>query len=372
MTKNPLGVAIVGCGVIGRAHAEVIAEIAGLRVVALIDERQQATSVLAEGVANATGSAPGEYRSLDNALSTDESIDVVVIATPSGLHVDLAITALAAGKHVVIEKPIDVDLARAAHLVAAARAARSHGQLCTVISQHRFDGENVELAEAIAAGRLGRVTSAIATVPWWRSQEYYDSGAWRGTWALDGGGALMNQGVHTVDLLLWFLGTPITVSAEIGRLAHTGIEVEDTAVAAVTFESGALGLIHATTAGFPGLPVRIQVQGDQGSAVIDGENLAIVPEADDAMDPGVPSGEGIDDSLSTEWVGHVRQYRDLVRAIDGEIEPHVTVEDAFLALATVRAVYVSAAIGRRIQIADVIAGEFDHVEIKVPSATSRA
>lgn len=368
MTKNPLGVAIVGCGVIGRAHAEAIAEVAGLRVVALIDERDQATMALAKGVANETGSAPGEYRSLDDALIADEHIGVVVIATPSGLHVDLATTALAAGKHVVIEKPIDVDVARAAHLVRAARAARLHGQLCTVISQHRFDGENLELAETITDGRLGRITSAIASVPWWRSQDYYDSAAWRGTWALDGGGALMNQGVHTVDLLLWFLGTPVSVSAEIRRLAHDGIEVEDTAVATVTFESGALGLIHATTAGFPGLPVRIQVQGDQGSAVIDGEELVIVPEAEDAMPLGVPSGEDVDDALSTAWVGHVRQYRDLESAINGGSEPRVTAEDAFLALATVRAAYVSAAIGQRIEIADVIAGKFDDVVIEVPSA----
>ena len=224
MTEYSLGVAIVGCGVIGRAHAEVITEVEGLRVCALIDDREQPASALALEIKEATGLGPGEYRSLDDALNADESIDVVAIATPSGLHVELAVNALAAGKHVVIEKPIDVDVVRAARLIAASKAARARGQLCTVISQHRFDDENVELAQTISEGRLGRVTSAIASVPWWRSQEYYESGAWRGTWALDGGGALMNQGVHTVDLLLWFLGTPVSVSAEIGRLGHEGIE----------------------------------------------------------------------------------------------------------------------------------------------------
>lgn len=365
MTQKPLSVAIVGCGVIGRAHAEVIAEVEGLRVGALIDERRQATSVLAQEVTNATGSTPGEYRTLAEGLASDTSIDVVVIATPSGLHVELATAALDAGKHVVIEKPIDVEVARAARLVTTAREARSHGQFCTVVSQHRFDDANMALAEAITTGRLGRITSAIASVPWWRSQEYYDSGAWRGTWALDGGGALMNQGVHTVDLLLWFLGTPVSVSAEIGRLAHEGIEVEDTAVATVTFESGALGVIHATTAGFPGLPVRLQVQGTQGSAVIDGEELSILPGADA---PTPPPGSRAEEVLGTAWVAHLRQYRDLVTAIDGDTEPRVTAQDAFLALATVRAVYIAATLGRRVRIADVMAGNFDDVVIEVPGA----
>lgn len=367
MTEYSLGVAIVGCGVIGRAHAEVIAEVEGLRVCALIDDREQPASALALEIKEATGLAPGEYRSLDDALNADESIDVVAIATPSGLHVDLAVNALAAGKHVVIEKPIDVDVVRAARLIAASKAARTRGQLCTVISQHRFDDENVELAQTIAEGKLGRITSAIASVPWWRSQEYYDSGAWRGTWALDGGGALMNQGVHTVDLLLWFLGAPVSVSAEIGRLGHEGIEVEDTAVAVVTFESGALAVLHATTAGFPGLPVRIQVQGTQGSAVLDGEELTIVPQQDEVPSQRGPSADG---ALNTAWVGHVRQYRDLVGAIDGKTEPRVSVGDAFQALATVRAVYVAATTGQRIRIADVIAGQFDDVVINVPARAS--
>src|SRR5207237_9057935 len=161
----------------------------------------------------------------------------------------------------------------------------------TVISQHRYGTASEVVFKAVRSGRLGRVTSGNAVVSWWRSQAYYDSAGWRGTWALDGGGAVMNQGIHTVDLLVWFLGEPVEVFAWTGCLAHERIEVEDTAVATIRFAGGVLGVIQATTAAYPGMNARVQLHGDRGSAVIDDDRLAYFHTAQ-AGRPGRALGPG--------------------------------------------------------------------------------
>jgi predicted dehydrogenase len=293
----------------------------------------------------------------------------------------VSVSVLESGRHLVVEKPLDVSIAAGARVAAAAAAAPA-GTVASVISQHRFDPASVAVHDAVVAGRFGRITSGIATVSWWRSQEYYDSGKWRGTWELDGGGAVMNQGVHTVDLLLWFLGRPVDVTAHTALLAHERIEVEDTVTAIVRFESGALATLHATTAAYPGVTVRLHVMGDGGSAVIDDDELAYfhsrelaaavatgdggagpagrrqngkedqsasVLPAEDSADPGGPGVSGM-------FAGHRRQYRDIVEAIRTGRRPGVTVEDAMLALATVQAVYESARTGAPVRVADVLAG----------------
>ncbi|MCU7730842.1 Gfo/Idh/MocA family oxidoreductase [Actinoplanes sp. KI2] len=257
--------ALVGAGVIGNHHGRVLSDLADrLELVAVAD------NVLAKAVDLAAAYGGVAYASLGAALAAAE-IDVVVVCTPTGLHGEVAIEALSAGKHVIIEKPAEVTVARTDEII---RARQKAGTLVTVISQHRFDPATERTLAAIAAGELGRVTSGIASVDWWRGQSYYDSGGWRGTWELDGGGALMNQGVHTVDLLIAALGRPVEVFAYTGTLAHERIEVEDVAAGVVRFESGALGVLHATTAAYPGLSARLQVHGDRGSAVIDNDELA--------------------------------------------------------------------------------------------------
>ncbi|UYO96569.1 Gfo/Idh/MocA family oxidoreductase [Microbacterium sp. M28] len=375
---STLSTAIIGCGVIGRTHVDAVLQLADrLALTALVDVSLERADALADVVEERTGVRPAVHATVQELVAA-EPPQLVVVATPSGLHVEQAVVALEAGAHVLIEKPLDVDLIRARRLADAAAAAAARGQVCSVISQHRFDPSSQIVHSAIADGAFGRVTSGVATVPWWRSQDYYDSGDWRGTWALDGGGALMNQGVHTVDLLLWFLGRPVTVSADIALLAHEGVEVEDTAVATLTFDSGALAVLHATTAGYPGLPVRLQVLGSDGSAVIDGDALQYIHLSKDADGAtGAYGGGGNQaDRYSVEppagvdatqfSYGHVRQYFDLLDAIDGGREPLLTVEQALLALAAVRAVYVSAVLGRKVRIDDVIAGEYDDLVLEVP------
>lgn len=376
-----LRVAIAGCGVIGRTHAAAVRELPELQVTALVDEITEASESLADWVEEGGDPRPATFRTLTEALAAP-AVDLVIIATPSGLHIEQALEVLEAGKHVVIEKPLDVNLDRANEILAAAADAEAKGLVASVISQHRFDPASRAVDAARRAGRFGRLTSAIASVGWWRSQGYYDSGAWRGTWAMDGGGAVMNQGVHTVDLLLWFLGRPVEISARTALLAHDGVEVEDTAVATVTFESGALAVLHATTAAYPGLTVRLQVMGSKGSAVIDNDRLEYFHAAD-AADSAESSmgllggGNQAADELAKypeEQVealdptvypaGHVRQYRDIVAAIREGRPAGVTVPDAVTALATVRALYLSATLGHAVRIADVLDGKYNDTDVR--------
>jgi UDP-N-acetyl-2-amino-2-deoxyglucuronate dehydrogenase len=373
-----LKVAIVGCGVIGLNHVRAIERVSNFAVTALVDPDEDAPANLVNAVQELNPlSRIGEvaqFRTLEEALAA--GIDMVAICTPSGLHVAQAEQALNAGVHVVIEKPLDVDLARGRRIATAATAAAKRGILTTVISQHRFDPAAVAVAEAVNSGEFGRMTSAVASVSWWRSQAYYDSGAWRGTWELDGGGALMNQGVHTVDLLVWFLGRPVEVAAHTACLAHERIEVEDVVTATVKFESGALAVIHATTAAYPGLSARIQLHGTRGSAVLDNDRLVYFGSAapsDDDSGQGirdisaerVPVGHDADSAPGPESFieGHVRQYLDIAEAVRDGRAPGVTVDDALLALALVRSVYVSAALGSPVSVDEVLAGDFDHVEV---------
>jgi predicted dehydrogenase len=379
-----LRVAIAGCGVIGRTHAAAVRELPELLVTALIDEVAEASEALAAWIEQDGTPRPATFRTLGEALA-GSAVDLVIIATPSGLHIEQALEVLEAGKHVVIEKPLDVNLDRANEILAAAADAEAKGLVASVISQHRFDPASRAVDEARRAGRFGRLTSAIASVSWWRSQGYYDSGAWRGTWAMDGGGAVMNQGVHTVDLLLWFLGRPVEISAKTALLAHDGLEVEDTAVATVTFESGALAVVHATTAAYPGLTVRLQVMGSKGSAVIDNDHLEYFHAADAAdhaeSSMGLLGGgnqaadelakypeepvEALDPTVYP--AGHVRQYRDIVEAIRQERPAGVTVRDAVTALATVRALYLSSTLGQPVLIADVLDGKYNDTEVRTGS-----
>jgi UDP-N-acetyl-2-amino-2-deoxyglucuronate dehydrogenase len=377
---SPVRFAVVGCGVIGRLHAEVVSANPDTALSVLVDTDPAAADAVADHVATLFGGRPDVTTSLAEALARDD-VDAVAVCVPSGAHTAVAVPVLESGRHLVVEKPIDVTVP-AGRAVADA-AARRPDLVAAVISQHRFDPASIVVREAIERGEFGTISSALATVSWWRSQGYYDSGDWRGTWALDGGGALMNQGVHTVDLLLWFMGTPVDVVAHTALLAHERVEVEDTVAALVRFESGAIATLHATTAAYPGLTVRVQVMGDQGSAVVDNDRLYYFhssrrAEATAAGDAGVGPDRGVggdgnqaDALVPTEetgrkvgggpgtgamFTGHHRQYADVVEAIRTGRAPGVTVHDALLALATVQAVYESARTGAPVAVADVLEG----------------
>src|SRR3954466_4676885 len=261
------GFGFVGCGMIAEFHTKAINEIKGARVVAAFDQFEAS----AVKIAKLAGGDCKVYNDIDQMLANPE-VDVVCVCTPSGAHMDPAVQAARAGKHVVVEKPLEITLPRCDAIIAACQEAGV--RLCTIFPS-RFTPANLALKAAIDTGRFGRLTLGDTYVKWWRTQEYYDSGGWRGTWDLDGGGALMNQAIHNVDLLQWLMGDVDTVQALTATLVHERIEVEDTAVAALRFKNGALGVIEAVTAASPGLLKRTEIHGEHGSARVEQDDITL-------------------------------------------------------------------------------------------------
>ncbi len=211
------GFAIVGCGMIARFHARALAEVPGAKLLALVSR----------DISNARKLADAERLTCDmysdlEAVLARKDIHVVIVATPSGAHMEPAVAAALAGKHVVVEKPLEITLERCDRILTA--CDRAGVQLCTIFPS-RFADANIALKEAVSAGKFGRLTLGETTCKWWRPQSYYDEGGWKGTRALDGGGALMNQAIHNVDLLLWMMGQPTHVSGFTATLAHERIEL---------------------------------------------------------------------------------------------------------------------------------------------------
>ncbi|WP_305783869.1 Gfo/Idh/MocA family protein [Symbioplanes lichenis] len=327
--------ALVGAGVIGKHHRLVASQLA---------DRLDLVAVADTDLSRAAALSGRAYPSLTE-LVEKEDVDVVVVCVPTGLHGPLSIEALRAGKHVIIEKPAETTVARTDAIIEAQRAA---GTLVTVISQHRFDPSTETVLAAIHRGELGRITSGIASIDWWRGQSYYDSGDWRGTWELDGGGALMNQGVHTVDLLVAALGRPVEVFAYTGTLAHERIEVEDVAAGVVRFENGSLGVLHASTAANPGLSARLQVHGDRGSAVIDNDQLVFLETSTEERLMGTTSSRrpvaASDPGQLSD--AHRLQYLNFLDALDGKAPLRVTLETNRQSIAVITGAYESARTGK--------------------------
>ncbi len=350
-STQPIGFALVGCGMIARFHARALAEVPDARLSALVSRRE------------ANARAMAAELGLDCLLATDlnavlarPDVQAIIITTPSGAHLEPAVAAARAGKHVVVEKPLEITSERCDRII---HECDRHGvKLCTIFPS-RFGDANRTLKAALDAGRFGRLTLGETTCKWWRPQSYYDEGGWKGTKALDGGGALMNQAIHNVDLLLWMIGDATHVSGFTATLAHERIEVEDTAVACLRFANGALGVIQATTSVHPGLPKTIAVHGDRGSVVIEQDDVLhweLTPETPEdraikerfAQKTGASGGSSNPAAIS--HVGHARQLADFVRAIRTNSAPLVDGREGRKAVAVIEAIYQSAATGRTVTI----------------------
>ncbi|QDU62563.1 1,5-anhydro-D-fructose reductase [Planctomycetes bacterium Pan216] len=347
-----VGFGIVGCGMIAKFHARAIDDLRGAQLRGVVTSNpDKATAMLEESYPHAVDI----HTDLDEMLARDD-IDVINICTPSGAHLDPAVKAAKAGKHVVVEKPLEITLKRCDKIINACRDA---GVLLCTIFPSRFSDVNQELRKAIDKGRFGNLTLGETTVKWWRPQSYYDSGGWRGTWQLDGGGALMNQAIHNVDLLYSMMGDVAQVGAFTSLLAHERIEVEDTAVASLRFQNGALGSILATTSVYPGLLKTIGIHGDKGSAVVEQDDLLTWTFAKEQKRDatirenfGKKSGAtgGASDPGAISHTGHARQLADFVKAITKGTTPLVDGEEGRKAVEIILAIYQSQATGKIVKL----------------------
>jgi UDP-N-acetyl-2-amino-2-deoxyglucuronate dehydrogenase len=342
-----IGFGIVGCGTISRFHARAIADVRGAKLVGCTSTRPASAEMLAAEM-GCTASPTLK------AMLADPRIDAITVTTPSGAHLEPAVAAARAGKHVIIEKPLEITLRRCDKII---RECEQHGVELATIFQSRFHEAAGKLKHAIDAGRFGRLTVGDAYVKWFRSQEYYDSRPWRGTWSLDGGGALMNQAIHSVDLLTWLMGPVVEVQALTATLAHERIEVEDAAVATLRFANGALGVVEATTAVYPGYLKRIEIHGTEGSAVLEEEDFNVWDFAKprkedkairDAMAKQKSTAGGASDPAAIGHHGHAREFQDFVDAIRKHRPPAIDGREGRRSVEIILGIYKSAQTGKRV------------------------
>lgn len=257
--------------------------------------------------------------SFEEFLASD--VEAVTVATPSGLHAEVAIPAAKAGKHILCEKPLEVTVSKTNDLV---RTCERCNVRLSAVFQSRFLRSVQWIKQAVDAGRFGSPVLAAASVRWLRTPEYYASATWRGTWALDGGGALMNQGIHTVDLLLHFNGDVAEVTGNTTRILHRKIEVEDTVVAMLKFKNNSLGTIEASTACYPGMPRRVELSGTRGSVLLEDDRILRWSFAEERPEDAEirrlgAEGEGqiggASQPLAISADGHRRQIEELAAAI---------------------------------------------------------
>ncbi|MGH3187932.1 MAG: Gfo/Idh/MocA family protein [Streptosporangiaceae bacterium] len=337
-----VGFGIVGTGVIAAIHADALALLSSTgRTSAGLVAVTDVVGSRGEEFAAARGCAAEP--DLD-ALLARPDVEVVSVCVPSGLHAEVGVRAARAGKHLVVEKPIDVTLEAADRLIEAARSA---GVALTVISQHRFDAGLIEARRLLDEGALGRLVLGEASTKWYRGQEYYDSAPWRGTDAMDGG-SLMNQGVHYVDLLRWCMGPVAEVTAVCSTQTHQ-IEVEDTSLAIVRFASGAVGTILSSTAAYPGFPQRLQITGTEGTVTIEDGRMMGCALRGSGVGAGTgaaaEAGAAASDPAAVGVASHAAQIADLLAAVQEGREPAVGGADGRATLEVVLAVYESARSG---------------------------
>lgn len=334
---DKIGFGIVGCGGIGPLHAEALEQVEDARLAAVCDIDTERAQKVAEK------HDCRWYEDFEQLLADDE-VQVVNICTPSGMHADMGIQAAQAGKHVLSEKPLDVRLDKADAVIAACAKA---GVKLGCIFQNRFNPAARRIKRAIEEGKFGELVLGVADCIWYRAQSYYDSGEWRGTWALDRG-CLCNQGVHFIDQLCWFMGdVKEVVSADTPTLQRN-IESEDLGIALLRFENGARGVIQATTLAYPGVSGRVVVCGTTGSAAIDGGNLLMFRvEGEEEKEAPVSSAEPgrattASDPLANLPTGHAAQMIDMIEAIRDDREPTVNGAEARRAIHALDLIYRAA------------------------------
>ena len=333
------GFAILGTGLISRFHARAILNIPEARLVAVCSRELERAEAFAQEFECAA------FDRLETML-THPDIDVLVIATPSGAHMDAAIMAAQAGKHVLCEKPLDVTLARVDAMIVAHRQA---GTRLGCIFQIRYSSALEPLRTALRDGRFGTLTFAGVQVPWWRSNEYYTESSWHGKQALDGGGALMNQAIHMIDLLCDLMPPIESVSGVTASIGHPGLETEDAATATLRFKGGAVGLIYGSTSAWPGYPKRLEISGTRGTAVFLDDRLTVFDFADKrtedaeivANNTANENAHGASNPVAMTHDLHAACFRDFIDAIEHNTSFRIDGQSARQSVAVIRAIYES-------------------------------
>ncbi len=345
--SKKLGVGIVGCGHISEIHAQAVKQSKGLELVSVYSRSEEK--------AERFGAKHGitGFSNLEQFLA-DANLHAVAICTASGAHLEYGLAAAKAGKHVIVEKPIEVTLERAKALI---NVCEVNGVELAVIYQNRFLPDVIEMKKRLDAGELGKIFMGDAYVKWNRSQEYYDSGAWRGTLALDGGGVLINQAIHTIDLLQWMMGDVQSVFGQIGTFTHERLEGEDNAVAVLRFESDAIGVIQGSTSVQPPMTRRLEIHGEKGSAILNGDHLEFKTTAEQVSSPDLPdktstgAGSPFQDFVAAP---HVRQFEAIAKAIQKNEQPPVSGRESLKSLAIVLAIYQSSSTDEIIKLVDLL------------------
>ena len=330
---------IIGAGLVADFHARAINDIPGAKLIGFCDSGSGRAKKLA---AKYSGRAFENYEQMLNS----SEVDIVIIATPSGFHMEPTIAAAEAGKHVICEKPLEITLER---IDAMIEAHQKSGTVLGGIFQNRFNDCLVPLREAINSRRLGVVTYVGVYVPWWRGEEYYED-SWHGTWKLDGGGALMNQSVHMIDMLCE-LGPPIeSVQGFADKPGHPQIEAEDTAVAVVRFANGGLGVIYGSTASYPGQPKRFEITGTKGTVVYLEDSFTVWQFAEERPEDEqireqfskVKSSGGATDPAAISHQNHTRNFKAFIDALESGKDFCISAAEARKAVEVVLAIYKSA------------------------------
>jgi predicted dehydrogenase len=329
---------VIGCGGIGNFHAKSINAAEGACLVAVCDIIEEKAIKFADkyGVKKI-------YTNYKEMLN-DGEIDAVTIATPSGIHGEMCIAAADNNKHILCEKPIEITTEKINSLI---EGVRKNKVKVACVFQRRFEKTFLTVKQAVMEDKLGKIVLADAYLKYYRDQAYYDSGIWRGTWELDGGGALMNQGVHGIDILLWLVGDVESVTA-ITRTQLRKIEVEDTAIALIKFKNGAIGVVEGATSVYPAQDTRFEIHGEKGS-IIFGDAGIIEWKMLNSEDVA-PIVEGAtetakDDPMNLADTPHLDLINDLVDAIKTDRAPFVEPEEGRKAVDLILAIYKSSKAG---------------------------
>lgn len=337
-------IVVVGCGAIGRVHARAISGLDNARLVAVSDVRYESAASFADELG---GNAYSDYAEMFG----KEKPDLACVCTPSGTRLDICLAAAEHGVNLLVEKPLDIALSRTKRIIDSCRTA---GVKLGCVFQLRFMPTFQSLKRSVDEGRIGRPILGNAYTICYRSQEYYDSGSWRGTLAQDGGGALINQGIHSVDLLRWIMGDVRSVSAYTANLAHD-IEVEDTVAATVEFESGATGTIQATTSVYYGINKRLEIFGTDGTAIIEDETPVMWQFREPAeynqaqpVDGGAHKRMDPTSNLVEDVWAHQQQIEDMIDAIREDRQPAIPGIEGHKAVELVLAIYESARTGKKV------------------------